>query len=538
MATSNMHNLTTLIKRLEAATSRLEDIATTVDAPEHGTPIANGAPEASSIARSLPAHQYSNDTPRSSTVTAIPPPTPVKEELPTIVEDFDKLLDNELATFITKSGSLNPVLGEQAKEFRGAFEAQRQFLLVTTKAKKPDQMSIDYMDLLKDTQMKMMAVDEVRQKNRDTGDLKEHLSMVADGVAALSWITMESKPADMAAELFGGAQMYGNKILKRYKDKDQKQVEWVQSFYILMRALISYVKQDHPRGIQWNPQGVAASEAMRQVASSSPTTATPPAPTPKTGGGPPPPPPPPPPSALMPNAPGPAKAGDASMGAVFQQLNQGETITSGLKKVDPSQQTHKNPNLRAAAPVPARSNSNGSSKSIPPHTKPKPQSMRTKKPPRKELDGNKWIVENFDNASTPVEIAAEMNHSILISGCKSTTIRITGKGNAITIDNSSKTSLIIDSLVSSVDVIKCPSFALQVIDTLPTILLDQVDGATIYLSKNSLATEVFTSKCSNINVYLPPVKEEDDFAECNVPEQFRSFVKDGKLVTEIVEHKG
>jgi len=146
--------------------------------------------------------------------------------------------------------------------------------------------------------------------------------------------------------------------------------------------------------------------------------------------------------------------------------------------------------------------------------------------------------EHFDNPSTPVEIAAEMNHSILISRCKATTIRITGKGNAITIDNSTKTSLIIDSLVSSVDVIKCPSFALQVIDTLPTILLDQVDGATIYLSEDSLATEVFTSKCSNINVYLPPVDEDADFRECNVPEQFRSFVKDGKLVTEIVEHKG
>lgn len=92
--------------------------------------------------------------------------------------------------------------------------------------------------------------------------------------------------------------------------------------------------------------------------------------------------------------------------------------------------------------------------------------------------------------------------------------------------------------MSSVDVIKCPSFALQVLETLPTILLDQVDGATIYLGKDSLNTEVFTSKCSNVNVYLPGATEEDDSRECNIPEQFRSFVKDGKLVTEIVEHMG
>lgn len=47
-----------------------------------------------------------------------------------------------------------------------------------------------------------------------------------------------------------------------------------------------------------------------------------------------------------------------------------------------------------------------------------------------------------------------------------------------------------------------------------------------------------TSKCSSVNVYLPPAEESGDFEEVNVPEQFRSYVKDGKLVTEIVEHKG
>lgn len=83
------------------------------------------------------------------------------------------------------------------------------------------------------------------------------------------------------------------------------------------------------------------------------------------------------------------------MGAVFDDLNKGEAVTKGLKKVDASQMTHKNPSLRASAPVPTRSDSNGSLRSkspAPPGKKPKPESMRTKKPPKKELDGNKWIV--------------------------------------------------------------------------------------------------------------------------------------------------
>jgi adenylyl cyclase-associated protein len=160
----------------------------------------------------------------------------------------------------------------------------------------------------------------------------------------------------------------------------------------------------------------------------------------------------------------------------------------------------------------------------------------------KEYTPGKYLAnggkENYETPATPIEITAEQNQSILITKCKGATIRIHGKANAISIDNSPKVSLILDSLVSSLDVIKCPSFALQVIDTIPTVLLDQVDGAQIYLSKESLGTEVFTSKCSSINVNLPPETEEDDYREEPIPEQFRSYVKGGKLITEIVEHAG
>jgi adenylyl cyclase-associated protein len=136
-----------------------------------------------------------------------------------------------------------------------------------------------------------------------------------------------------------------------------------------------------------------------------------------------------------------------------------------------------------------------------------------------------------------IEIDAEMQHSVLISRCKNTTIRVNGKANAISIDNSEKTSIVIDSLVSSVDVIKCPKFALQVIGSLPTILLDQVDGGTVYLSKESLNTEIYTSKSSSININLPTATD-DDYAENPIPEQFRTYVKNGQLVSEIVEHAG
>jgi hypothetical protein len=120
-----------------------------------------------------------------------------------------------------------------------------------------------------------------------------------------------------------------------------------------------------------------------------------------TAGGPPPPPPPPGPAPRFeidekPVAPAAATGG---LGAVFSELNKGEAVTKGLRKVDPKEMTHKNPSLRAGATVPTRSDSQPSVSSInrgkspaPPGKKPKPESMRTKKPTRKELDGNKWYI--------------------------------------------------------------------------------------------------------------------------------------------------
>lgn len=99
-----------------------------------------------------------------------------------------------------------------------AFEAQRQFLVITTKAKKPDMNSQVYMDTLKDIQEEMTKVDEIREKNRASPQ-KDHLAMVADGVGALAWVTIDPKPAEYVVELFGGAQMYGNKVLKDQKDR-------------------------------------------------------------------------------------------------------------------------------------------------------------------------------------------------------------------------------------------------------------------------------------------------------------------------------
>jgi adenylyl cyclase-associated protein len=174
--------------------------------------------------------------------------------------------------------------------------------------------------------------------------------------------------------------------------RDAEQVEWVKAYFQIFRDLIDYCKTYFPNGIPWNSKGLPAAEAAKSVAGApSPAAAPAPAPAP-TAGGPPPPPPPGPPPVLKINNEQKAQPSPAGgLGAVFSELNKGEDVTKGLRKVDRSEMTHKNPSLRAGSTVPdGGASSRG--KSPAPGKKPKPESMRVKKPPKKELDGNKWTI--------------------------------------------------------------------------------------------------------------------------------------------------
>ncbi|KAI4216117.1 MAG: hypothetical protein LQ351_001616 [Letrouitia transgressa] len=528
----------TILERLEAATSRLEDMVPAM--AENASP--NGAPP--TLNGGLAVEQADL---RSGSSPSPAPSTP----LPASVDDFDALINGDVKTFVNMSEEIGGLVAEQSAALLRAFAAERKFLIITTKAKKPDIQSPTYMEVLKDLQSTMGAVNDIREANR-ASPLFTHLTTVSEGVNVLGWFANESKPTESISDALRSAEFYGNRVIKEYKDKDRTHVQWTQAFYRIFKSLTAYVKHHYPSGLTWNNEGIDPLDALQEVyQSKSPT--SPPSARSATSAPPPPPPPPPlpsfdnvPPPPMPPN--GVSSTRNASdMTAVFDEISKGEAVTSNLRKVDPSSQTHKNPSLRAGSAVPSgplRSDSQNSAssrgKSPVPGKKPKPESMRTKKTPRKELEGNKWFIENFDGNPPEgmLEINASITQSILISRCSKTTIRVKGKGNAITLDNCKQVALVIDSLVSSVDVIKTPRVEMQVLGNLPTIMLDQVDGATIILGKESLGTELFTSKCTGINVNVPGERDEDDFVEMALPEQVKSVIKNGQLVNEIVEYAG
>ncbi|KAI0972642.1 adenylate cyclase associated N terminal-domain-containing protein [Xylaria arbuscula] len=536
MAQNNMYNLVTLIKRLEAATTRLEDIASSTIELPHAVPALSqpitSDPDPSEGVIPLPSAS-SSGTPAVST------PAP-QEQLPESVDEFDNFISNSVEKYVKASEKLGGLVADQASKVFDGFKQQRRFLLISTKAKKPDisvsaDMSV-YQDLLKPINEALVAVGNIKESNRGSPVFTQ-LSAVAEGIMVLAWVTVDNKPFKHVEESLSSAQFFGNRVLSEHKDKNPEQIEWIQSFYQIFRDLTEYVKHYFPNGIPWNAQGQSAAEVAKTISTSG-AAAPPPPPAPPAAGGAPPPPPPGPPPTLQIKEDTPAKA-DSGLGAVFGEINKGSDVTKGLRKVDKSQMTHKNPSLRAGSTV-SDQEASARGKSAP-GKKPKPESMRVKKPPKKELDGNKWTIENYEKHPEPIVIELSISQSVLISKCNHTTIILKGKANAVTVENTQRLSLIIDTLISTVDVVKSSNFALQVLGELPTVMLDQLDGAQVYLSKESISTKIFSSKSSSINVnVLSGDDDDEDSEEIALPFQICSYYdkKQGKMVNEIVEHDG
>ncbi|KAF9555955.1 hypothetical protein EC968_008555 [Mortierella alpina] len=510
---AEVSSLSSLLKRLESATSKLEDLAMA------------GA-SASNVSSSLTGNSGAHAPQGQLSQLAEPSAAAQQDATHPNVEGFDELLDGPVKNYSELSKAVGGLVEEQANVFR---------------------------QLLEPTQVELVKVIEIRDKNRPS-PLSTHLTAVAEGIPALGWVTIvlysvlcfygivndgntEPKPAPYVGEMKDSAQFYANRVVKDWKEKDENHVAWIRSYMNLLNELQNYVRKFHTTGLVWNPKGTALdSNSLNRTPP--PATTSSPAPAPAAGGPPPPPPPPPPP---MMNA-APAKAPtENDMSAVFAQLNQGEAITAGLRKVDKSKMTHKNPELRASGMVTAGSAKPSSPKRAGPGAPPKPASLTLKKPPKLALEGNKWVVENFENNNEVILDSVEINHSVYIYGCKNSTILIKSKAATVAVDSCTKTGVCLESLISSLDLVNSKSVQVQILGKAPTISLDKVDSAMVYLSKDCLDVEILTSKCSAINILTPDSTEdgaEGDFVERPVPEQFLTKIVEGKVVTTPVEHSG
>ncbi|KAK5781725.1 hypothetical protein RI543_000911 [Arxiozyma heterogenica] len=545
-------NLVKLLKRLEDATARLEDVtlyqegyiqskieerthAAKNTTSDDSTPVSDSNSSCVGVSKETKKQEDRDANVLEPTIKEI------DEETPKSVLEFEAFLSENIDKLLNISEKIDPLLLESIKLFKKSFLVQLDLINLAVKAQQPDYSSPEFMNIVKQINENITSITELKDKNRQSL-VFSYLNAVVEGALVLSWFAIPT-PLSFISDIKDAAQFWTNKVLKEFKANDPNSAEWVTTFLKLFDNLKVYVKEYHTTGLKWNntPSAIDFKEAVAQMQSISssnvPVAVVTDAPAAAASA--PPPPPAPPASVFEVKTNDSESASSGGMDAVFAELNQGEDITKGLKKVDKSQQTHKNPELRAGSTVPGSSSTTTKS-GVPPPKPKKPSTLKTKKPPRKELIGNKWFIENYDsqpNEGEPILVEANKDESVFIGKCSNVFIQIKGKVNAISLSETEKCSLLLESCISGLDIVKSNKFGVQVENFLPQISIDKSDNGSIYLSKESLNTEIFTSCSTTINVNLP-VGEDDDFVEFPIPEQLKHTFSNGKLTSSVFEHMG
>ncbi|CAG4978381.1 unnamed protein product [Parnassius apollo] len=475
-----------LIERLERVTARLER---------------------------LPVLRTQTSTPPHSPATATPTPAQHTQIEISVVDSmsvngYQDLIQGPLRAYLELSQQIGGDVATHANLVNEAFQAQLRYIQLAASRSKPSQA--EEMQLLSPTSDKISAIQQFREKNR-VSSFFNHLSAISESIPALGWVAISPTPAPYVKEMNDAGQFYTNRVLKEWKEKDKRHVEWCRAWVQLLSDLQAYVKQHHTTGLVWSGSGAGAG-----------------APPPPPAGGLPPPPP------VLPEADFSNMSID-DRSALFAEINQGEGITSHLRRVTADMQTHKNPTLRQG---PAPFKAAHQAPAAPAKPLPQPGAGKLDKPPVFTRDGKKWLIEYQKGNSNLVVENADMNNVVYMYRCRDSALTVRGKINGVVLDSCTKCAVVFDHLVASVEFVNCQSVQMQVLGKVPTISIDKTDGCQIYLSPESLDVEIVSSKSSEMNVLVP--KGNGDYTEYPIPEQFKTVVNKPPtgLTTSPVENKG
>ncbi|KAL7069824.1 hypothetical protein ACQ4LE_010829 [Meloidogyne hapla] len=444
--------------------------------------------------------------------TSVPPPAGGTDgSVPPSIRAYDDLVNNALQAFVAASKKIGGPVGQMADKVSTAFDSQRR--AIWEGIGRPEPNDAQKQQLLQPIVEQVGIVCAFKEQNKSNKSVFNHLAAVSEGLSALGWLGVKPTPGPYVKEMFDVAMFYVNRVRAENKG-DNNHSEWAKSWCDIFGALQGYIKQWHTTGLSWNSAPGSQPSGIPQKSGGSAAGA--------------PPPPPPPSNDLLTQMANKQSGGkDQGRQALFAELNKGDAVTSGLKKVTANMQTHKNPQLRTQSTVPA--DKGKSQKSVSPAG-----NAVVEKPPRIELKNQKvWEIE-YHKDNRQIQIQADLKQSIYIFRCENSVIQIKGKANSVTVDSCKKTSVVFDALLSQVEIINCQSIELQTLGALPTISIQKTDGCQVYLSKESLGAEIVTSKSSEMNI-LVPKGADGDFSEFPVPEQFKTIynIKENKLQTQV-----
>lgn len=162
---------------------------------------------------------------------------------------YSDIIKGPLQQYLQISAQIGGDVAEHSKLVQEAFNAQLQYIQLACESAQPS--SNEIMSLLKPTSDKISAIQNYREKHRSS-PFFNHLSSISESVPALGWVTISPAPSPYVKEMNDAGQFYTNRVLKEWKEKDKKHVDWVKAWIQTLSELQAFIKQHHTTGLVWS----------------------------------------------------------------------------------------------------------------------------------------------------------------------------------------------------------------------------------------------------------------------------------------------
>jgi hypothetical protein len=180
--------------------------------------------------------------------------------------EFHDLIKDYVTPYLTISETIGGEVAQQAKLFKQAVDLEFELIKKAATMKKPSQ---DELSVLVTPISKIMnSIGEMESKYRGK-DLVNHLKTVSEGTPALGWVCVDTTPGPFVKETIGASEFWSNKILRDFKGKDEKHLNWVTHFNNFLKNLVPYIMKNHATGLSWNTPGAKPQQQVAVAASGS-----------------------------------------------------------------------------------------------------------------------------------------------------------------------------------------------------------------------------------------------------------------------------
>jgi adenylyl cyclase-associated protein len=167
--------------------------------------------------------------------------------------------------------------------------------------------------------------------------------------------------------------------------------------------------------------------------------------------------------------------------------------------------------------------------------------------PQFQLKENRWTIEGSKKKVKPQSFIEpsgqiDISHAVNIIDCSNIISKIPSKCKSLLMEKCEKCDAIVNSIVSSIEIINCKDCQVQVEKIASTFTIESSENITVFLPAKMITEEfkIFTSKTSQINI-----KILDDegvlISELPIPEQFQTKIHPQKpysTKTEPLSHAG